>query len=499
MVETAEIMGEDKYISLQAGTLIAGRYEVVRCLGAGSMGLVYACRHKELSDHLVAVKVLFPEVAKDAIATARFKNEIFASYDVSHPNVVRAYEYIRDGDLVAYTMEYVGGGDLAQKLEKGIALPINQVLEILCQMCAGVQAIHDAGIVHRDLKPENILLTSEHLVKIADFGIARTGYGPKLTEHGGVVGTIDYVSPEYMLNSQVDWRSDIYAMGILAYEMITGRLPFKAESVYASMTKRLKSDPPNPSSINELCPPELDRIILKAMSRDIHKRYQSARDMFEELKPLLANPNVFNNSGMLYVNSRSYDNSGARSSRDPLVIPEETIAKQSHSSAIKQKKEDVRISTTEIEDSRPTNQLNIKSRIKENPVRENAPTENIGRNYVSKSAQVVTEEVSIADYYPENSVEDTYIPDQASEDTILEGTTGLTEIAEIARSRVSSNKPASLFFKKELDQTEINNTKTIDASSSAWLEVLTLVVAAFLGIGLGFFLVKLFFPQVLGL
>jgi serine/threonine protein kinase len=250
------------------------------------MGLVYACRHRELAGHMVAVKVLFPEVAQDKVAAARFRNEIFASYNVSHPNVVRAYEYLRDGDLVAYTMEYVGGGDLAERLSRNDRLPVSEVVRILSQMCAGVQAIHDAGIVHRDLKPENILLTKDGNVKIADFGIARNRHGPKLTEHGGVVGTIDYVSPEYMLNSQVDWRSDIYAIGILAYEMVTGESPFKGDSVYATMTKRLKTDPDPPSTLRDDCPDGLDRIILKAMQRDPQQRYQSAMEMFFDLQHL---------------------------------------------------------------------------------------------------------------------------------------------------------------------------------------------------------------------
>jgi len=282
-------MGEERLISLQPGTVIAGRYEVVKCLGAGSMGLVYACRHRDLQGHLVAIKVLFPEVAQDKVAAARFRNEIFASYGVSHQNVVRAYDYIRDGDLVGYTMEYVGGGDLADRISNPEEkVSIEEILDILSQMCLGVQAIHDVGIVHRDLKPENILLGKEGQVKIADFGIARTGHGPKLTEHGGVVGTIDYVSPEYMLNSHVDWRSDIYAIGILAYEMIAGESPFRGDSVYATMTKRLKSDPAPPSTSREDCPPELDRIVLKAMARDPETRYQSTLEMYRDLMVLRA-------------------------------------------------------------------------------------------------------------------------------------------------------------------------------------------------------------------
>jgi len=279
-------MSEEHTISLQPGAIVGGKYEIVKCLGSGSMGSVYACKNQVLQGQIVAMKVLFPEVASDKVASARFKNEILASYEVSHPNVVRAYEYFTDHDFVAYTMEFVGGGDLASKLGSDEMIPIAEIIRLVSQMSAGCQAIHDAGIVHRDLKPENILLTAEGNVKIADFGIARNRHGPKLTEHGGVVGTIDYVAPEYMLKSQVDWRSDIYALGILAYEMVTGQSPFKGESVYATMTKRLKTDPEPPSSLRSECPPELDRIILKAMQRDPESRYQSSIEMFRDLQSL---------------------------------------------------------------------------------------------------------------------------------------------------------------------------------------------------------------------
>lgn len=274
--------------NLQPGTVIGGKYEVVKCLGAGSMGMVYACRHRELQGQLVAAKVLFNEVASDAVAAARFKNEILASYGVSHPNVVRAYEFVRDGDIIAYTMEFVGGGDLADRMARPELLGMAEIIRLLSQMAAGVQAIHDAGIVHRDLKPENILLTNDGSVKIADFGIARKTDGPKLTEHGGVVGTLEYVSPEYMLRSQVDWRSDIYAMGILAYELITGEPPFKGDSAYASISMRLQTDASPPSRFRAECPESLDRIVLKALRRDPEERYQSAVELFYDLQGVAA-------------------------------------------------------------------------------------------------------------------------------------------------------------------------------------------------------------------
>ncbi|MBL7661539.1 serine/threonine protein kinase [bacterium] len=280
-------MSEDQFLHLQPGTVVNGRYEIVKCLGTGSMGLVYACRHRELAGHLVAMKVLFSEVARDQVAVQRFRNEIVASYGVSHPNVVRAYEYFRDGDLVAFTMEYVGGGDLADRIVQDELLTVPEIVRMLSQMCSGVQAIHEAGIIHRDLKPENILLTAQGDIKITDFGIARTGSGPKLTEHGGVVGTIDYVSPEYLEKGQVDARSDIYALGVLGFEMITGEAPFKGKSVIETMTLRLKSDPPFPSEIRNDCPPELDQIIMRAMKRDPEERYQTAKQIYRDLQDLM--------------------------------------------------------------------------------------------------------------------------------------------------------------------------------------------------------------------
>ena len=290
-------MAGDHFLNLQPGTIVNSRYEVVKCLGTGSMGMVYACRHRELSGHLVAMKVLFPEVARDEIAAARFRNEIVASYGVSHPNVVRAYEYFRDGDLIAFTMEYISGGDIADKIAKTKEIPIDEVLRMLAQMCSGVQAIHDAGIIHRDLKPENILLTAQGDVKITDFGIARAGTGPRLTDHGGVVGTIDYVSPEYLERGEVDARSDLYALGVIAYEILTHEPPFKGKSVIETMTLRLRTDPSPPHLIRKDCPPELSKVVLKALARDYKERYQTAREMYEDIQELIRDFNGKSKSG----------------------------------------------------------------------------------------------------------------------------------------------------------------------------------------------------------
>jgi serine/threonine protein kinase len=492
-------MVDEQLISLQPGTVIAGRYEVVKCLGAGSMGLVYACRHRELGGHLVAVKVLFPEVAQDKVASARFRNEIFAAYGVSHPNVVRAYEFIRDGDLVAYTMEYVGGGDLADRLGRpDQLLPLADIIRILSQMCLGVQAIHDAGIIHRDLKPENILLTKEGMVKIADFGIARTGHGPKLTEHGGVVGTIDYVSPEYMLNSQVDWRSDIYAIGILGYEMITGQSPFKGESVYATMTKRLKSDPISPSELRPESPPELDEIIARAMQRDPELRYQQATDMHADLQKLLQGQSV-NGAGRP---PRAEEPRPARTPRPEPIAP-----KPAHG----------RVYARET-DTSGTGHLGIRGTDFGLAARPSAPT----TEYLKEPQ---AEESSIAARY---SWEESPRPQAESMQPVAAKNPELGQIAEQFTQEMSPDADAEPERMERLLSYNgpINNswsrpavvrdarisTGAFDSrlmrklsqqadgtvkSRSVWIDVITGLVAMMVGIAVGFAVIKVFFPHLL--
>jgi serine/threonine protein kinase len=269
---------------IQPGSIIGGHYEVIKLLGTGSMGAVYVCRHTELDGLLVAVKVLFPETEADVIAVTRFRNEILASYNISHPNVIRAYDILKEEGIFAYAMEYIKGTDLADRLnDSEYPLVINEVTNLLSQICSGVQAIHEAKIIHRDLKPENIMITTDGVVKITDFGIARLSGMQRLTAHGGVVGTMNYVSPEYLIKSEVDWRSDIYAIGVLGYEMLTGITPYHGSSLIDSMAARIKQDPPAPSEKNSSVPKELDTIILKAMARDPEMRFQTAQAMLEAL------------------------------------------------------------------------------------------------------------------------------------------------------------------------------------------------------------------------
>jgi len=465
-------MADEHLISLQPGTVIAGRYEVVKCLGAGSMGLVYACRHRELTGHLVAVKVLFPEVAQDKVAAARFRNEIFASYGVSHPNVVRAYEYLRDGELVAYTMEYVGGGALSDRLDKGDGpLSIQEVIRLLAQMSLGVQAIHDAGIVHRDLKPENILLTKEGDVKIADFGIARTGHGPKLTEHGGVVGTIDYVSPEYMLNSQVDWRSDIYALGILGYEMLTGDSPFRADSVYATMTKRLKTDAKPPSTVRFDCPRELDAIVLRAMARDPEQRYQSAEEIYRDLVPLMPEQRT---SGARVSGSNRVQNAAYKGPVGSTA--EEDKEKAGEQQALAPRRSEAR--------NHP-------------PPREVAPQQNSWAQY--EQTVSIGESGSARDFSSTRTVS-----------PVVEGSEGSsmsdTKMERMLSHRRTSDQEWSPENSRNVSVAEVgidsNRMRKLsrladNAVPSLWTDLIVLIVAAIIGIAVGLVVINVFFPDVL--
>ncbi len=469
-------MVDEHLISLQPGTVIGGRYEVVKCLGAGSMGLVYACRDRELDGRLVAAKVLFPEVAQDKVAAARFRNEIFASYGVSHPNVVRAYEYLRDGDLVAYTMEFVGGGDLADRIgNPEQMIPLAEAAELLVQMCRGVQAIHDAGIVHRDLKPENILLTKDGQVKIADFGIARTGHGPKLTEHGGVVGTIDYVAPEYMLNSHVDWRSDIYALGVLAYEMLTNDSPFRGDSVYQTMTKRLKSDPEPPSSLRMECPAELDRVILKAMARDPELRYQSTTEMEQDL---LALPPLPTDPGRVKKRTTDSDEEedGFDDAEEGEVLEDEMFPPSVD-------EEDSRIEVKEEGDT---------------PFIEN-PTD----SFVGRSPEEADEvRKALPAWRPSSGVgRESQEPDpEAAESlsTAVSTKERMQSVLEKDRPKFESWESPAL-GRSGIDDQRIRRLSQAvhTVNRSLWVDLLVWFMAVLIGVGVGFFFLQVFFPEAL--
>ncbi len=274
-------------ILVQKGDILGEKYRILQKIGDGAMGTVYKCEHLELSGRILAIKVLKPEIVKDSKAIERFKNEVITAYDVNHENVVRAYDYINEGPIVAYTMEFVEGGDLSDKIYEKELLTIDQTIRYLAEMCKGVQALHYAKIVHRDIKPENVLISKDDKIKISDFGIALLDRESRLTQDGGIVGTANYVSPEYMINGQIDSRSDIYALGLIAYEMLTGKDAFPGDNMYIRMRKRMTSDAKSPLEERPECPKPLGRIVLKALAKEPELRYQSCNEILADLMLLM--------------------------------------------------------------------------------------------------------------------------------------------------------------------------------------------------------------------
>lgn len=269
-------------IGLEPGSLFGGRYEVIKHLGAGGMGAVYLACDPRHRDFLVALKILYPGVIKTEETRVRFRNEIVASYRVNHRNIVRAYEYFDEAHYQAYAMEYVDGGDLLQRMQDG-PLPIGLCIDVLKQVAEGLGAVHAEGICHRDLKPENILLTKKGVVKITDFGVARLKGAEGLTQAGAMVGTPKYVAPEYIETGESDHRGDIFALGVIAYEMLTGASPFREESRTALMVERFHNEVTPLIEQRPDCPARLVEIVEKAMKVRLSERYQNAEELVSDL------------------------------------------------------------------------------------------------------------------------------------------------------------------------------------------------------------------------
>lgn len=288
------------------GTLLSGQYEVLRLLGSGASGTVYQCSDHSLGGLSVAVKICPMSVARNKAAASRIATEILASHRVDHPNVVRFYGCIRDEGHIGLVMEYVDGIPLDALLERGHKLTVSQCLDVLVQSARGLKAIHDCGIIHRDLKPSNIMVTKDNQIKITDFGIARTslrefqenteneravGQMPnrvgKVTLDGELVGTPDYISPEYVRDGVVDVRSDIYALGVIAYELLSGSCPFSEKSLIELLTSKVELDaPPLLSTPERELSPALTECVRRALCREPAQRYQRVAEFLSVLEAI---------------------------------------------------------------------------------------------------------------------------------------------------------------------------------------------------------------------
>jgi eukaryotic-like serine/threonine-protein kinase len=270
-------------VELEPGTVLAGRYEVLTVLGTGGMGSVYKAQDREL-ERLVALKVIRPELARNAAIVDRFKQEIRLSHKVTHRNVVRMYDLSEDAGMRFVTMELVAGRDLRSILEDRGKMPPDEAVQVLQQICMALEAAHSAGILHRDLKPQNVMVEDAGRVVVMDFGLARTIEGDGMTQSGALLGTMEYMSPEQALGKELDQRSDIFALGLIGYEMLTGDMPFKAESAIASLLKRTRERAAPISQLDATLPGALTEIIGRCLETDVEQRYKTVGEILKDLE-----------------------------------------------------------------------------------------------------------------------------------------------------------------------------------------------------------------------
>ena len=258
------------------------RYEVMDLIGQGGMGQVYKAIDREL-DEVVALKVLKPKLSSDSGIIARFKQEIKLTRKIKHKNVARIFDLGEVGGFKFISMEYIDGKSLKDLLLSRGQLSLPLALHVFRQVLEGVSAAHEEGIVHRDIKPQNIMVSRDFTAYVLDFGIARSLESEDLFQVGVLVGSPAYMSTEQALRKEIDHRSDLYSLGVLLFELLTGRPPFQARSVVAAANKHVTEKPPDPRTIRTDIPEWVSTMILRCMEKDPALRYQSCRAMLDEI------------------------------------------------------------------------------------------------------------------------------------------------------------------------------------------------------------------------
>jgi serine/threonine-protein kinase len=282
--------GQPLALTLRKGSVVAGRYEVQEPLGRGGMGMVYRA-HDRLLDETVAIKVLRPDVARDAEMARRFQSEIKLARKVSHRNVCRIHEYGEDQGLRYISMEFLEGVDLRRVLRERGGLGRDEAYAVALQVADGLEAIHDVGVIHRDLKTPNIMRDARGNVRLMDFGIAKEwGKGGTLTATGLVVGTPEYMSPEQARGEKIDFRSDIYALGIVVFEFFTGSVPFRADTPPATILKQLQEPPPLDGPEAAGLPEAVKPVLRRALAKDPKGRFASIAEMSAALRAARSAP-----------------------------------------------------------------------------------------------------------------------------------------------------------------------------------------------------------------
>jgi predicted Ser/Thr protein kinase len=268
---------------MNVATALEGRYQILKELGRGGMGIVFHAYDKQLKEQ-VAIKILSPLLSNDPDALERLKREVSAARRITHTNVIRIHDISEINGLHFISMEYFHGTSLKDFIKRNGPLSTMQAYNIASQICDGLDAAHREGVIHRDLKSQNIILDNTNKIKIIDFGLARTAHMEGMTATGLIMGTPEYMAPEQVSGKRIDERADIYSLGIILYELFTGRVPFTGDSAIAVGFMQLKEDPPLPTSVNPGIKPEIEKVIIKALEKDPMHRYRGIADLKRDLE-----------------------------------------------------------------------------------------------------------------------------------------------------------------------------------------------------------------------
>lgn len=275
---------------LSKGQKINDRYEIIKTIGEGGMANVYLANDTIL-DRKVAIKVLRGDLSNDEKFIRRFKREALSVSNLSHPNIVEVYDVGEEDGNYYIVMEYIEGKTLKQLLQKRGALTLNEVIDIMTQLTDGLAHAHEAYIIHRDIKPQNIMIEDNGLVKITDFGIAMALNSTQLTQTNSVMGSVHYLPPEQANGKGSTVKSDIYSLGILMYELLTGSVPFKGDTAVEIALKHMKEKIPSIRKQNPTIPQSVENIVLKATAKNPKNRYDNVRDMYKDLQTALQRDN----------------------------------------------------------------------------------------------------------------------------------------------------------------------------------------------------------------
>ena len=297
-----------------------GRYEILAELGQGAMGVVYKARDPML-DRVVAIKTVNLTLPKEELAEyeARFYQEAKAAGGLSHRNIVTIYDIGRSERIAYMAMEFLEGDELRKLLQARAPIPLSRALDIGAQVAEGLQYAHERQIIHRDIKPANIMVLQDGLVKITDFGIARMRNNEVKTMTGMILGSPKYMSPEQVSGKRADTRSDIFSLGVVIYEMLTGTSPFVADNIHGVMYQTMNFNPPAPKTLNPDLPEVLNFIIAKALAKNLDDRYQKSNDLAHDLREAMAT--LTSASAMPEVAAGPVEGG-------PFVLPESPLTRQ---------------------------------------------------------------------------------------------------------------------------------------------------------------------------